>query len=164
MINTTPRAAAAAPAQIAATNLWTALVQAYHADPARVLLSFAASIAAIALSALVLAAIPTLLAFRRSAHAAEALLHAMRDELPDTAASIRLSGLEVADAVQEVTALGTDITEGVRASARAILGAEQGVKQGWSLATSAVTDYAVPTIKKVIPGTKGMQIYIYIYI
>jgi hypothetical protein len=151
-VNTTTRAAAAA--QIATTNLWTALVQAYHADPARALLSIAASIAAVALSALIVAAIPTLFAFRRSAQAAEALLQAMRDELPDTAASLRLSGLEVADAVQEVTALGTDITEGVRASARAILGAEQGVKSGWNLATSAVTGYAVPTLKKAIPGTK----------
>jgi hypothetical protein len=153
-INTIPRAAAAA-VPVAATNLWSALVHAYHADPARALLSIAISIAAIALSALVLAAIPTLLAFRRSAQAAEMFLHAMREELPDTAASIRLSGLEVADAVQEVTALGADITEGVRASARAILGAEQGVKSGWNLATSAVTGYAVPTIKKAIPGTKG---------
>jgi hypothetical protein len=151
-INLTTRAAAAAP--IATTNLWSALVQAFHADPVRALLSIAVSIAAVALSSLVLAAIPTLLAFRRSAQAAEALLHAMKEELPDTAASLRLSGLEVADAVQEVTALGTDITEGVRASARAILGAEQGVKSGWNLATTAVTGYAVPTLKKAIPGTK----------
>ncbi|KAL4552938.1 hypothetical protein Ndes2526B_g02834 [Nannochloris sp. 'desiccata'] len=150
--NITTRAAAAAP--IATTNIWSSLVQAFHADPARALLSIAVSIAAVALSALVLAAIPTLLSFRRSAQAAEALLYAMKEELPDTAASLRLSGLEVADAVQEVTALGTDITEGVRASARAILGAEQGVKSGWNLATTAVTGYAVPTIKKAIPGTK----------
>jgi len=151
-INLTTRAAAAAP--IASTNLWSAFVQVFHADPTRALLSIAVSLAAVALSFVAIAAIPTLLAFRRSAQAAEALLHAMKEELPDTAASLRLSGLEVADAVQEVTALGTDITDGVRASARAILGAEEGVKSGWNLATTAVTGYAVPTIKKAIPETK----------
>ena len=93
---------------------------------------------------------------RRSVLAAEALIHVMRAELPDTAAAVRLSSLEMSDAVQEVSALGNDLTEGVRASARALVSAEQGVRQGITFASSAVTDYAVPSLKRVVPETKGM--------
>lgn len=100
-----------------------------------------------------------MLAFRRSAQAAEALLHTMREELPDTVAALRLSGLEMADAVQEVTAFGNDLTEGVRASARAIVSAEQGVREGLNLATQTITSYAVPSVKKALPAAKGEKIY-----
>ena len=44
-------------------------------------------------------------ALRRSAHAMEALLHTVRAEVPDTAATLRLSGMELADCIQEVGAL-----------------------------------------------------------
>lgn len=68
----------------------------------------------------------------------EALIHVMREELPDTAAAVRLSSLEVADAVGEVSSLGSDLTQGIRASARALVSAEQGVRQGVDLAGKAV--------------------------
>lgn len=44
-------------------------------------------------------------ALRRSAHAMETLLLTLQAEVPDTAATLRLSGLELADCIQEVGAL-----------------------------------------------------------
>lgn len=38
--------------------------------------------------------------------AMETLIYTVEEEVPDTAASLRLSGLEIADCVEEVTALG----------------------------------------------------------
>ena len=156
-----PRAAAAAAAAAALsispasspTNIqiaWQALQQAASSDPIGAIIGIALSIAAAALSAMMIAAIPALFALRKSAQAAEALLHSMREELPDTAAALRLSGLEMADAVSEVTALGSDLTEGVRASARAIVGAEQGLRDSIQFASNV----AVPSLKNAIPGTK----------
>lgn len=41
----------------------------------------------------------------------EALALSLQREVPDTAATMRLSGLELADAIGEVTLLGADLTE-----------------------------------------------------
>ena len=52
-------------------------------------------------------ALPRLLqSMRRTALAMELLLHTVEREIPDTAATVRLSGLEMADAIQEVSLLG----------------------------------------------------------
>ncbi len=48
----------------------------------------------------------SLQSMRRTALAMELLLHTVEREVPDTAATVRLSGLEVADAIQEVSLLG----------------------------------------------------------
>ena len=45
-------------------------------------------------------------AFRRSARAAELLFHALHQEVPDTAAVVRLSTLDLADCIEEITGLG----------------------------------------------------------
>ena len=182
----------------APVSFWPVIVQAYSTDPVGVLFSVAACLAAAALSALLVAAIPALFvsfsrcaalyllghylstaalspstsaanqlqtqlahacifmqALRRSAHAMEALLHVLREEIPDTAAAVRLSGLEIADAVEEVGALGSDLTEGIRASARMMAGAEQGLRESINFAGQAVTSYVVPSVKEKIPTTKG---------
>lgn len=94
-------------------------------------------------------------ALRRTAHAAEALLHSLREELPDTAAALRLSSLEMSDAIEEVSSLGADLTEGLRSSARVITGAEQGLRDSMSLAGEAMTSYIIPGVKQRIPRTKG---------
>ena len=47
---------------------------------------------------------PPAQAFRRSALALESLLVTVREEVPDTAATVRLSGLEIADCIEEVAA------------------------------------------------------------
>lgn len=146
--------AAAAPAKLA-VGFWPALVQAYIADPAAVLLSIGACVAAAALSVLLVAAVPALFALRRSAIAMEALMNDLRAEIPDTAAALRLSGLEIADAVEEVSAFGAEMTEGVRASARALVGAEQGLREGIIMAGQAMTSYVVPSVKKGVPKARG---------
>lgn len=45
-------------------------------------------------------------ALRRSAHAAASLLATLEAEVPDTAATLRLSGMELADCIGEMGALG----------------------------------------------------------
>jgi hypothetical protein len=45
-------------------------------------------------------------AMRRSALALERLLDTAREEIPDTAATLRLSGMELADCIEEVSSLG----------------------------------------------------------
>lgn len=50
--------------------------------------------------------------------------------MPDTAASMRLSSLELSDCLNELGALGNDISGGVRASGRLVSTAEAGVRQG----------------------------------
>lgn len=42
---------------------------------------------------------------RRTALAMEQLLHTVREEVPDTASTLRLSGLELADCIEEVSML-----------------------------------------------------------
>ena len=53
-------------------------------------------------------------AWRRTAQSVEALALSLQREVPDTAATMRLSGLELADAIGEVTLLGADLTEASR--------------------------------------------------
>ncbi|EFN54916.1 hypothetical protein CHLNCDRAFT_134624 [Chlorella variabilis] len=101
----------------------------------------------VSLSVFLLAAIPTMLAMRRSARALELLLLTVQAEVPDTAATLRLSGMELADCIQEVGALSTDLTDGLRASARALASAEQGLRQGASMAGKAMTGYVLPQAK-----------------
>eukprot|EP00775_Hariotina_reticulata_P009579 gene9579-9741_t len=59
-------------------------------------------------------------------------------EVPDTAASMRLSSLELSDCLSELGALGNDLSNGVRSTARLITAADSGVKQGGQLVVNAV--------------------------
>lgn len=60
-------------------------------------------------------------------------LQTLETELPDTAASMRLSSLELSDCLNELGGLGSDISGGVRASARLLTTTEAGVRQGVQL-------------------------------
>lgn len=51
-------------------------------------------------------------------------------ELPDTLATLRLSGLELSDCLAEMNGLGTDLSSGVRASAKMVAAAEQVMSGG----------------------------------
>ncbi|CAA6659543.1 unnamed protein product [Spirodela intermedia] len=81
-------------------------------------------VAGIASSWLLFSAIPTLLAFKRAAESIEKLLDATREELPDTMAAVRLSGMEISDLTMELSELGQEISQGVRSSTRAVRQAE----------------------------------------
>ncbi|KVH92234.1 hypothetical protein Ccrd_005746 [Cynara cardunculus var. scolymus] len=61
--------------------------------------------AAISATWLFCSAIPTLLAFKRAAESLEKLLDVTREELPDTMAAVRLSGMEISDLTMELTSV-----------------------------------------------------------
>ncbi|XP_057416808.1 uncharacterized protein LOC130711268 isoform X2 [Lotus japonicus] len=74
-------------------------------------------------------AIPALLAFKRAAESMEKLMDATREELPNTMAAIRLSGMEISDLTTELSDIGQEITHGVRSSTRAVRLAEQRLRR-----------------------------------
>ncbi|KAF2284178.1 hypothetical protein GH714_019796 [Hevea brasiliensis] len=82
-------------------------------------------------------AIPTLLAFKRAAESLEKLMDATREELPDTMAAIRLSGMEISDLTMELSDLGQEITQGVRSSTRAVRLAEERLRSLTNMAPPA---------------------------
>ncbi|KMZ72289.1 hypothetical protein ZOSMA_167G00040 [Zostera marina] len=92
-------------------------------------LNSAACIAAISASWLFISAIPTLLAFKTVAQSLEKLLDVTREELPDTMAAVRLSGMEISDLTMELGDLGHGITEGVRSTTHAVCLAEDRLRR-----------------------------------
>eukprot|EP00256_Glycine_max_P035354 XP_006581735.1 uncharacterized protein LOC100792910 isoform X1 [Glycine max] len=74
-------------------------------------------------------AIPTLLAFKKAAESMEKLMDATREELPNTMAAIRLSGMEISDLTTELSDIGQEITQGVRSSTRAVRLAEERLRR-----------------------------------
>ncbi|KAJ4813999.1 transmembrane protein [Rhynchospora pubera] len=89
------------------------------------LLNATACVVALSSCWLFLSAIPTLLAFRKALESVEKLLDVTAEELPDTMASVRLSGMEISDLTRELTDLGEEMTEGVRRSTRPLRVAEE---------------------------------------
>ncbi|KFK25295.1 hypothetical protein AALP_AA8G094100 [Arabis alpina] len=94
-----------------------------------VFLNVFACVTAISASWLFFAAIPTMLAFKKAAESLEKLLDVTREELPDTMAAIRLSGMEISDLTMELSDLGQGITQGVKSSTRAIRVAEDRLRR-----------------------------------
>ncbi|GMN33517.1 hypothetical protein TIFTF001_004200 [Ficus carica] len=89
------------------------------------LLNVVACAVAVSATWLFCSAIPALLAFKRAAESLEKLMDVMREELPDTMAAVRLSGMEISDLTMELSDLGQEITQGVRSSTRAVRVAEE---------------------------------------
>ncbi|XP_010546389.1 PREDICTED: uncharacterized protein LOC104818479 isoform X2 [Tarenaya hassleriana] len=94
-----------------------------------VLLNVIACATAVSATWLFFAAIPALLAFRKAAESLTKLMDVTREELPDTMAAIRLSGMEISDLTMELSDLGHDITQGVRNSTRAVRLAEERLRR-----------------------------------
>lgn len=88
-----------------------------------------------AVTALFVAAIPTLLAFKKAAESLEKLLEVTREELPGTMAAVRLSGMEISDLTMELSELGQEISSGVKSSARAVRAAQDGLRRVSSIAS-----------------------------
>ncbi|XP_075083844.1 uncharacterized protein LOC107791093 isoform X2 [Nicotiana tabacum] len=85
-------------------------------------------------------------AFRRAAESLEKLMDVTREELPDTMAAVRLSGMEISDLTMELSDLGQGLTQGVRSSTRAVRLAEERLRQFSSMAQSAnMQGLLVPT-------------------
>lgn len=101
-----------------------------------VLLNVVACAAAVSATWLFCSAIPALLAFKRAAQSLEKLMDVMREELPDTMAAVRLSGMEISDLTMELSDLGQEITQGVRSSTRAVRVAEERLRRLTNMAPS----------------------------
>lgn len=93
------------------------------------ILNFIACAAAISATWLFCSAIPALLAFKRAAESMEKLMDVTREELPDTMAAVRLSGMEISDLTMELSDLGQEITQGVKSSTRAVRLAEERLRR-----------------------------------
>ncbi|PKI76324.1 uncharacterized protein LOC116208072 isoform X2 [Punica granatum] len=93
------------------------------------MLNVVACAAAVSATWLFFSAIPALLAFKRAAESLEKLMDATREELPDTMAAIRLSGMEISDLTMELNDLGQEITQGVKSSTRAVRVAEERLRR-----------------------------------
>ncbi|XP_018850897.2 uncharacterized protein LOC109013314 isoform X1 [Juglans regia] len=101
------------------------------------MLQVVACAAAVSATWLFFSAIPTLLAFKRAAESLEKLMDVTREELPDTMAAVRLSGMEISDLTMELSDLGQEITQGVKSSTRAVHLAEERLRRLTNLAPSA---------------------------
>ncbi|KAM7513677.1 hypothetical protein LguiA_003260 [Lonicera macranthoides] len=108
------------------------------------MLNLIACAAAISATWLFCSAIPTLLAFKRAAESMEKLLDVTREELPDTMAAVRLSGMEISDLTMELSDLGQEITQGVKSSTRAVRLAEERLRRLTNMAPSAMVQDVVP--------------------
>ncbi len=122
------------------------------ADTAFLMLGWVACALAGALAACLLAAVPALVSLRRAADELAALAASVRNEVPDTAAAVRLSGLELSDAIGEVGGLTAEVGQGIRSSARALAAAEAGVRA----VGSAVRTRALPAVKRrLVPAARS---------
>lgn len=72
----------------------------------------------------------------------------VEEELPQSAALLRLSGLEVCEAITEVSRLGSDLSGGVRSVATMATDVEKGIRQGAVLAEQAVNHGLKPAASK----------------
>ncbi|KAI3499836.1 hypothetical protein L1887_35649 [Cichorium endivia] len=115
-------------------------------------LNFIACAAAISATWLFCAAIPTLLAFKRAAESLEKLLDVTREELPDTMAAVRLSGMEISDLTMELSDLGQEITQGVKSSTRAVRLAEERLRRLTNMNPSASMQVVVPVKSEPVVG------------
>ncbi|KAJ6801204.1 uncharacterized protein M6B38_198750 [Iris pallida] len=108
------------------------------------LLNATACAAAISASWLFFSAIPTLLAFRRAAESMEKLLDVTTEELPDTMAAVRLSGMEISDLTMELSDIGQEITQGVRSSTRVVRLAEDRLRRLTTMAPTVQMQRQAP--------------------
>ncbi|KAK1432387.1 hypothetical protein QVD17_09283 [Tagetes erecta] len=113
-------------------------------------LNYIACAAGISATLLFCSAIPTLMAFKRAAESLSKLLDVAREELPDTMAAVRLSGMEISDLTMELSDLGQEITQGVKSSTRAVRVAKERLVQLTNMNPSA-------SMQQVVVQTTAIQ-------
>ncbi|GAV66522.1 hypothetical protein CFOL_v3_10032 [Cephalotus follicularis] len=126
------------------------------------ILNLIACATAISTTWLFFSAIPTLLAFKKAAESLEKLMDVTREELPDTMAAVRLSGMEISDLTMELSDLGQEITRGVRSSTRAVQMAENRLRRLTNMTpsvsvqevTSLQTDAGGPVLARTARGIR----------
>jgi len=75
--------------------------------------------------------------------------------VPDTAAAVRLSGLEMADCIEELGAFGADLSAGVRGSARLAADAAGAVGAAPTAVAGLVSGSVVPALKARAPAARA---------
>ena len=112
-----------------------------------------------ALSAVLLALIPTLRSVRRTMDEIAYLAASVREEVPDTLAAVRVSGLELTDCMEEVGELTADLGGGIRSAGRGITAS---VNTAQALGRYAAS--ALPEVKKrakpIVGGVRDKSVQI----
>lgn len=98
------------------------------AATAQLLTSSGIFIVCVAAAIFLIASLPAVWALTSAAIRTVAVLKIVEKELPESAALLRLSGLEMTDCISEVTGLGSELSSGIRSSANLVTMAEQGVR------------------------------------
>ena len=83
-----------------------------------------------------------------AAYRTERVLRLLEKELPDTAALLRLSGLEVTECVSEITGLGADLSSGIRSTAALVTTAERGLHQGGAVVDQVFKGHVMPHLAR----------------
>lgn len=91
----------------------------------------------------------------RTAAKMDKVLDAVTEELPGTAAAARLTSLELADCFLEFRTLGSEVTGGLRAGARAMEATERSMQEGTRVLHRAVTEHIVPGVRERARATAG---------
>ena len=81
----------------------------------------------------------------------------INEELPDTADAIRLSGLEFSDAMEEIGQFSTDVTGGLRDSARALGSASSAATSAATTSISTIQQTVIPSIKQNMRRVHGVK-------
>lgn len=109
-----------------------------------------------ALSAALLSLIPTLRSARRTMDEIAYLAASVREEVPDTLAAVRVSGLELTDVMEEVGELTADVGGGLRSAGRGITASVNTAQMVGRYAAAAIPEVrrrATPIVGSVKTGT-----------
>jgi hypothetical protein len=87
-----------------------------------------------------IAAIPALISMAKVAMRAERVLEVVEKELPESAALMRLSGLEMTECISEISSLGTELSSGIKSTAKLATLTEQGVRDSLDRAGKIFTN------------------------
>ena len=144
LVGVAPETRPLAPPALASSSFST---RADSAAPALSLaLSFAACVFGGALSAFLLACVPTLRAIAAAADEIADLAASVREEVPDTLAAVRVSGLELTDCLEEVGELTHDVGSGIKGTGKAV---------AYTVDTAAVLGKAAATqVRKAMPEVR----------
>jgi len=137
------------PSAVGTTTVATAATVALFTPLQSWLITVAACIVAGAVVAGILLALPAMLSMRRSARELHEILLSVKQEIPRTASVMRLSGLEFADAVEEMAGLTGDLTSGLRSTANMVTMTEQSIKGAPKAVREVVSDIT-PVAKRLL--------------
>jgi hypothetical protein len=119
-------AASASSASAAAAAAWNANAAAWS----QLLTASGIFLLCVAAAIFLFVSLPAAVAWARVAMRMNAVLKLVEQELPESAALLKLSGMGVNEAITEFSGLSSELTNGLRSTANLVTMAETGVKQG----------------------------------